>query len=73
MNSIAQFRKCTLSDKELFEKVDEMTDSLFDTTDKTQRDKTLVRHIPAQPNNDFDLLIGELLIRFAEAKNLFTD
>ena len=28
--------------------------------------KILTLHIPAQPDNDYDLLIGELILRFAE-------
>lgn len=64
MNTIATFRKCTLSNDELLKKVDQMTDGLFDIKHKSERDRILTRHIPAQPNNDYDLLVGELLIRF---------
>lgn len=63
MNAISSFRLCTLSDKELLKKIDELTDKMF--TDG----KIPTRHIPAEPNNDYDLLIGELLIRFSEAIN----
>lgn len=58
MNSIASFRLCTLSDKELLQRIDEQTDKMF----KTGKLPTL--HIPARPDKDYDLLIGELLLRF---------
>ena len=66
MNAIASFRKCTLSNEELLEKVDGMTDGLFDAKEKSKRERILERHIPAQPNNDYDLLLGELILRFVE-------
>lgn len=62
MNAICSFRKCTLSDDELIKKVDEATDSIY------KHGKIPTRHIPAQPNSDFDLLIGELLLRFNDLK-----
>lgn len=68
MNSIASFRLCTLSDDELLKRIDKKTDQLFDNKDKRVRDRILSRHIPAIPDNDYDLLIGELLIRFNELK-----
>ena len=63
MNSIASFRLNTLTDNELLEKIDNLTDDMF----KDQ--KVPLRHIPARPNADYDLLIGELLIRFKELIN----
>jgi len=63
MNSIVNFRKCTLSDKELIEKVDKMTDEIFKTG------KLPSIHIPARPDEDYDLLVGELLRRYAELTN----
>lgn len=60
MNTIAGFRKCDLSDKELIKKVDEACDKMYQTG------KLPDRNIPAQPNSDFDLILGELLIRFDE-------
>lgn len=60
MNTIATFRECTLSDNDLLEKVDELTDTIF----KTQSVPT--RHIPARPNEDYDLLVGELILRFKD-------
>jgi hypothetical protein len=60
MNQIARFRRCTLSDMELLRKVDEITDNIY----KTGQIPT--RHIPAEPNNDYDLLVGELILRMRE-------
>lgn len=62
MNSIVGFRLCTLSDDDLLEKVDRLTDEMF------QGQKVPTRHIPAQPNNDYDLLVGELIKRFMDMK-----
>jgi len=58
MNSPASLSKSTLSDKELIEKVDKLTDEMFTTQ------KVPARHIPARPNDDYDLLVGELIKRF---------
>lgn len=58
MNGIVSFRLCTLTDEELVKKVDELTDKIY------QDGKIPSRHIPAQPNNDYDLLVGELCVRF---------
>lgn len=71
MNAIARFRKCTLTDEELLEKVDKMVDSLYKETKNRNYHITnvLSRHIPARPNDDFDLLIGELIIRYHEKIN----
>jgi len=60
MNAIASFRKCTLSDEDLLKKVDNQIDQLYITGQIPSR------HIPARPNEDFDLLVGELLLRFNE-------
>ena len=60
MNGLIDFRLCTLSDEELMNQVDEQTDMMF----LIQEIPT--RHIPARPNQDYDLLIGELLVRFKE-------
>lgn len=58
MNSIVSFRLCNLSDEELINKVDIMTDEMF------QKNQMPVRHIPANPDEDYDLLVGELIVRF---------
>ena len=60
MNSISNFRLCTLTDVELLQEIDRQTDKMF------TEQKVPIRHIPAEPNKDYDLLIGELLIRSAE-------
>lgn len=57
MNSIASFRMCTLPTIDLIAKIDAQTDVMF----KTQ--KVPSKHIPAQPNEDYDLLVGELVLR----------
>lgn len=60
MNKIAAFGLCKLSDIELMEKVDQMTDKMF--IDQ----KVPTMHIPARPDADYDLLIGELILRFKD-------
>lgn len=60
MNGICGFRLCDLTNEELIEKVDELTDKIF--IDQ----KVPTRHIPARPNSDYDLLVGELLLRFKD-------
>lgn len=62
MNAIVSFRLCTLTDDELLRKLDEATDRMF------EEQKVPLRHIPAQPNNDYDLLVGELIKRFMDLK-----
>jgi len=62
MNTIATFRKCTLSDEELVKKVDKITDEIY----KSESHQVPTMHIPARPDEDYDLLIGELVIRFRE-------
>jgi len=58
MNAIVSFRLCKLTDDELIDKVDQMTDDMF------IEQKLPNRHIPALPDKDYDLLVGELLVRF---------
>jgi hypothetical protein len=60
MNTIASFRKCTLSTIELIAKIDVQTDVMF------KKQEVPTRHIPAQPNDDYDFLIGELVLRVQE-------
>ena len=60
MNAIVHFRKCTLTDSELLAKVDHLTDQIYQTGTIPSR------HIPARPDDDYDLLVGELIIRFNE-------
>lgn len=63
MNSIVSFRLCKLSDQELLEKVDKMTGEMY------QKREIPERHIPAKPDIDYDLLVGELIMRFSEKIN----
>jgi len=65
MNAIVKFRKCTLSDRELVERIDIAIDKMYSDSGEIPRIS-----IPARPNNDFDLLVGELLFRFADCKNI---
>lgn len=60
MNAIVNFRLCTLSDEDLVKKVDEMTDKMYKTN------SIPLRTIPAQPDKNYDLLVGELCVRFIE-------
>ena len=60
MNAIASFRKCTLSTIELIAKIDVQTDVMF------KKQEVPTRQIPALPNEDYDLLIGELVLRVRE-------
>ncbi len=66
MNAIVSFRKCTLTDQELIDKVDKMTDAIYNRDNLKRSDGIPIRHIPAEPNNDYDLLVGELLVRFQD-------
>ena len=58
MNNLIGYNNCTLTDKELIELVDNHVDNMY----KTGRIPR--RHLPAKPNSDFDLVLGELLQRF---------
>lgn len=60
MNGLVSFNLCTLTDNELVAKVDQMTDEMYQTSRMPNR------HIPAQPNEDYDLLVGELVKRFMQ-------
>jgi hypothetical protein len=58
MNGITSFRLCTLSDQDLANKIDKLTDDMFRTQVVPSR------CVPARPNEDYDLLVGELITRF---------
>jgi hypothetical protein len=60
MNTISTFRLCTLTDEELLKRVDYLTDEMYKTG------KIPSRFIPARPDDDYDLLVGELIIRFSK-------
>lgn len=62
MNTIATFRVCDLEDDDLLYKIDNKTDKMYEDY------KVPTRHIPALPNDDYDILIGELILRFRELK-----
>lgn len=53
-------RKCTLDDATLIETIDKIVDTMY--TDG----KIPTRSIPARPNEDFDFLISELILRYME-------
>lgn len=57
---LCNFRLCTLKDEELMLGVSQHLKEIYETG------KVPSRNIPARPNEDFDLLLGELLIRFKE-------
>lgn len=63
MNAITKFRLCTLTDDELLNAVDAATDQMYQTG------RIPDRQIPARPDADFDLIVGELICRFIEVKN----
>lgn len=65
MNAIVQFRKCTLTDDELLAKVDAGCDGMYEGPNAGRIPD---RHIPARPDDDFDLLVGELILRYKEMK-----
>lgn len=65
MNGVATFRKCSLSNDELIKRADGMIDSLYN--ENADRHKILSRHIPARPDEDFDLVLGEVLLRLRDA------
>lgn len=56
---LVSFRLCTLTDDELAQKCAAMLEQLY-------KDplRTISRQIPARPNDDFDLLFGEMIRRF---------
>lgn len=60
MNNLVSFRLCSLSDEELIQKLDEQTDKMF------KEQKVPSSNIPARPNDDYDLLVGELILRFSD-------
>lgn len=59
MNAIVSFGLCTLTDEELLQKVDSLTDKMYRTG------RIPDRQIPARPNEDYDLLVGELVKRYS--------
>ena len=64
---IAEFRLCTLSNDQLIKAV---ADGLIEMYNEPA--KVPSRHIPARPDKDFDLLVAEMIIRFAESIETLT-
>ena len=64
MNRLVSFNLCTLTDEELLKKVDEQTDNIY------KAGKIPSRNVPARPNEDYDLLVGELVKRFSNRVEL---
>ena len=64
MNAMVNFRKCTLANEELLTKVDNKTDFMY-----SEFGKVPSRNIPAKVDDDYDLLIGELLVRFRDLEH----
>lgn len=64
---LIQFRLCELGNKELCLKIAEELNSMYQTG------KVPSRNIPARPDEDFDLLVAELIVRFAEISNTKLD
>ncbi len=58
---LIQFRKCTLTDKPLAEAVASGLNKMY-----SEPVSVPSRHIPARPDEDFDLLVGEMVVRFLE-------
>lgn len=58
---LIQFRKCTLTDKPLAEAVAAGLIQMY-----KEPVSVPTRHIPARPDEDFDLLVGEMVVRFLE-------
>ena len=58
---LIQFRKCTLTDKPLAESVAAGLTKMYQEPVSVPS-----RNIPARPDEDFDLLVGELVVRFLE-------
>lgn len=62
---LIQFRKCTLTDKPLAEAVAAGLVEMY-----KEPVSVPIRHIPARPDEDFDLLVGEIVVRFLEKLEL---
>ena len=58
---LIQFRLCTLTDEQLANAVAEALEKMYNPPVSVP-----TRHIPARPNEDFDLLVGELVVRFCQ-------
>lgn len=63
---LVHFRLCTLTDTELAKAVSDKLQAVYDN--KMSANNLLSRHVPARPNEDFDLLVGELIFRLLNKK-----
>jgi hypothetical protein len=61
---IVNFRLCKLSDHDLMKKISLHLESMYKTG------KLPPRHIPARLEEDFDLLVGELMVRYLNKENV---
>ena len=62
---LVQFRKCTIADRDLAEAVVKGMNEMY-----TDPVSVPTRQIPARPNEDFDLITGELIVRYLEKTEL---
>ena len=62
---LVQFRKCTLTDRGLAEAVAKGMNEMY-----TDPVSVPARQIPARPDEDFDLITGELIVRYLEKTEL---
>ena len=60
---LVQFRFCTLDNKALAELVAEKLNQMY------ENGRVPFRNIPARPDEDFDLVLAELIVRFMEVTN----
>lgn len=63
---LIQFRLCKLTDKPLAESVAAGLIKMYQEPVSVP-----TRNIPARPDEDFDLLVGEMVVRFLEKTELF--
>lgn len=62
---LIQFRYCSLTDQDLAEKVADGLNKMYKPPFRLP-----ARNIPARPDEDFDLILGELIVRFIEKVEL---
>jgi len=58
---LVQFRECSLADRPLAEAVAAGLTKMYEEPVTVPS-----RHIPARPDEDFDLLVGEMVLRYLE-------
>lgn len=67
---IVGFRLCTLTDTELAHAISEHMKHMYRQGGSFQAPP---RHVPARPDEDFDLLVGEMIVRFMDNCNALTE